>query len=119
MAVLRIVPNLAARDPAGLARFYRSLLGLDVAMDLGFIVTLAGGAQDTQLSLASEGGAGTDLPVLSIEVDDLDAVLAQARALDCPPVHGPVDEDWGVRRFFLRDPEGNLVNILTHPENRA
>ena len=119
MTVLRIVPNLAARDPAGLARFYQTLLGLDVAMDLGFIVTLAGARQGTQLSLASEGGAGTELPLISIEVDDLDAVLERARALGCPPVHGPATEDWGVRRFFLRDPQGNLVNILTHLENRA
>lgn len=119
MAVLRIVPNVAARDPAGLARFYQALLGLEVAMDLGFITTLAGGRQDTQLSLASEGGAGTELPVLSIEVDALDPVLEQAHALGCPPVHGPAIEDWGVRRFFLRDPEGNLVNILTHLEDKA
>lgn len=114
MAVLRIVPNLPARDPAALARFWAEVLGLEPVMDLGFIVTLVGGAQRGELSLASEGGAGTPLPAVSVEVDDLDAVLARARRLGCVPVHGPVDEDWGVRRFFLRDPEGNLVNILMH-----
>jgi catechol 2,3-dioxygenase-like lactoylglutathione lyase family enzyme len=41
-------------------------------------------------------------------------VLARARALGAPIPHGPVTEDWGVRRFFLQDPEGNLVNVLTH-----
>jgi hypothetical protein len=28
--------------------------------------------------------------------------------------YGPVDEHWGVRRFFVRDPFGKLVNILVH-----
>lgn len=114
MAVLRIVANLPARDPAALARFWAEVLGLEQVMDLGFIVTLAGGAQRAELSLASEGGAGTALPAVSVEVDDLDAVLARAERLGSLPVHGPVDEDWGVRRAFLRDPEGNLVNILMH-----
>lgn len=115
MAVLRIVPNVNAPDPVALAAFWRKLLALDPVMDHGWIVTLAGGGrQQAQLSLASEGGAGTPVPVLSIEVDDLDDCLARARAAGAPITHGPVTEDWGVRRFFLRDPAGNLVNILSH-----
>ena len=112
MAVLRVVPNLPARDPAALAAWYREMFGLEVAMDHGFIVTLVSGArQGAQLSLASEGGSGTDLPAVSVEVDDLDAVIA--RAGDAV-AHGPADEPWGVRRLYLRDPEGNLVNVLCH-----
>ncbi len=118
MAVRRIVPNLTARDPAGLARFYAGLLGLETVMDLGFIATLAGDAAPVQLSLASEGGAGTPVPAISVEVDDLDATLARARTLGAVITHGPVRETWGVRRFFLRDPEGNLVNILSHGDDQ-
>jgi predicted enzyme related to lactoylglutathione lyase len=114
MAVLRIVPDLFARDPAALADFYGSVFGLTRAMDGGFIVTLAGGTQPAQVSLASEGGSGTPLPAISVEVDDLDATLARARASGATIAYGPVDEPWGVRRFFLRDPEGHLVNVLTH-----
>ena len=112
MAVLRVVPNLFAADPAGLAGWYRHVLGLDVAMDHGFIVTLAAPAsQGAQLSLASEGGSGTALPTVSVEVDDLDAVIVLAGDA---VVYGPVDEPWGLRRIYLRDPEGNLVNVLCH-----
>lgn len=115
MAVSRIVPNLPARDPAALAGFWQAVLGLDPVMDHGFIVTLAGDApQSVQLSLASEGGSGTDLPALSVEVDDLNATLSRARAAGAAITYGPVAEPWGVRRFFMRDPEGNLVNILSH-----
>ncbi len=115
MTVLRIVPNLAAADPTALAGFYRTLLGLDLLMDLGFIATLGSDAlAPAQLSLASEGGSGTPVPVISVEVDDLDSVLARARELGAAIDYGPVSEPWGVRRFMLRDPADRLINILCH-----
>ncbi|MFC0812282.1 VOC family protein [Paracoccus panacisoli] len=114
MTVLRIIPNLTAPDPAALGRFWVEVLGLALVMDHGWIVTLAGGGQTAQLSLAAEGGAGTPVPAVSIEVDDLDACHARALAAGGTVTHGPVAEDWGVRRFFLRDPAGNLVNLLSH-----
>lgn len=117
MAVRRIVTNLSARDPAALADFDRTVLGLDRVMDHGWIVTLGGPAtQAVQMSLASEGGSGTPVPALSIEVDDLDDCLSRARDLGAPIASGPADEPWGVRRFFVRDPAGHLVNILSHAD---
>ncbi|WP_050523340.1 VOC family protein [Pseudorhodobacter wandonensis] len=115
MTVLRIVANLAVYKPQEVAAFYTQLLGLEVAMDLGFITTLTGtGRQTVQVSFASEGGSGTEVPTFSIEVDDLDAVLAKAEALGATPIYGPVTEPWGVRRFYLRDPVGTVINILCH-----
>ena len=117
MAVLRVVADLHADDPAALAAFYTRLFGLETAMDMGWIVTLTGeGAQTPQISIASEGGGGAPLPDLSIEVDDFDDALARAREMGAAPEHGPVTEPWGVRRFFVRDPAGRLLNILTHEE---
>lgn len=54
------------------------------------------------------------MPDLSIEVDDVDAALEGIKNAGFPIEYGPVDEPWGVRRFFVRDPLGKLVNILTH-----
>ena len=120
MAIRRIVPNLPADDPQALAAFYARVFGLDPVMDAGFIVTAAvpGRTQPAQLSLASEGGAGTPLPALSIEVDDLDTTLAAARAANAEIPYGPVTEPWGVRRFYMRDPAGHLINVLTHSETK-
>ncbi|KAA2313650.1 glyoxalase [Pseudooceanicola sediminis] len=115
MAVLRITANLGTADPTALSAFYAGLFGMDVAMDLGFIVTLQANArQSPQLSFASQGGSGTPVPDLSIEVDALDPVLERARAGELPLEYGPVEEPWGVVRMMLRDPEGRLVNVLTH-----
>ena len=50
-------------------------------MDLGFIVTFASDAAMTpQISIMREGGSGTPVPDLSVEVDDLDAVYRRALA---------------------------------------
>jgi catechol 2,3-dioxygenase-like lactoylglutathione lyase family enzyme len=115
MTVRRIVANLAATDPADLCDFYRQLLDLEVVMDHGWIVTLASEASQTpQLSIASEGGSGTPVPDLSIEVDDVDAIHRRALAAGHEIVYALTDEPWGVRRFYLRDPLGRLVNILSH-----
>ena len=115
MSVLRIVPNLPARDPSALAAFYATLFDLEIEHQMGWISFLAGPSQArAQLQTASEGGSGTPLPALTISVDDLDTPLARLRASGAAPVYGPVTEPWGVRRFYLRDPEGNLVNVATH-----
>jgi catechol 2,3-dioxygenase-like lactoylglutathione lyase family enzyme len=41
MAVLRVVPDLASTSPAQAAAFYTQVLGLQVVMDLGWVITLA------------------------------------------------------------------------------
>jgi catechol 2,3-dioxygenase-like lactoylglutathione lyase family enzyme len=118
MTVRRIVANLAVPDPASLRDFYRRLLDLEVVMDHGWFLTLAaGGTMRPQLGIASEGGSGAPVPVLSIEVDDVDRVHERARAQGCEIVYDITDEPWGVRRFFVRDPVGTIVNILSHAEN--
>ena len=114
MAVLRIVPNLHSTDPQALAAFYVDVFGVDVAMDAGFIVTLSNEEQQTQLSLASEGGSGTELPVLSIEVDALEPILERLEKAGHTPTYGPVSEPWGARRFYFKDPAGHLINVLIH-----
>jgi predicted enzyme related to lactoylglutathione lyase len=113
MAVTRIVANLTAPDPVGLARFYAQVFGLELPFDMGWIAFLSRDAtQKIELHTASEGGSGTQLPVISIGVDDLDAAEAAVRAAGAEVVYGPASEPWGLRRFFFRDPAGNLVNVV-------
>lgn len=115
MPVRRIVANIAAADPARAGAFYEELLGLRVVMDHGWIVTFAAETSAApQLSIASEGGSGTPVPDLSIEVDDVDEVYRRAVTGNFEIPYGIVDEPWGVRRFYVRDPFGRLVNILSH-----
>lgn len=95
--------------------FYGEILELNQLMNHGFIATYGSHEKmDTQISFLSEGGSGTTAPDLSIEVDDLDDVLARIKESGIPIEYGPTEEPWGVRRFYVRDPFGKLVNILTH-----
>ncbi len=115
MAVKRIVANIAATDPARARAFYGELLGLKLAMDHGWIATYASSQTSTaQVSIASQGGSGSAVPDLSIEVDNLDEVLAKVKSSGIPIEYGPANEPWGVRRFYIRDPYGKLLNILSH-----
>ena len=113
MAVTRIVANLIAPDPIELAKFYVKVFDLDLAFDMGWIAFLsADSTQKIELHTASEGGFGTELPVISIGVKDLDATETAIRAAGAEVVYGPATEPWGLRRFFFRDPAGNLVNVV-------
>ena len=115
MTVRRIVANIATPDPGKARAFYQGLLGLEIVMDHGWIVTFADvGQAAPQVSFASEGGSGTPVPDLSIEVDDVDEIHTRAVAAGFEIVYGITDEPWGVRRFFVRDPFGKIVNILSH-----
>ena len=117
MTVRRIVPNIAADDPDRARRFYADLLDLEVVMDHGWILTFASAASARpQLSVASEGDSGTPVPDVSIEVEDVDQIHQRAVAAGLEIVYGIADEPWGVRRFFLRDPFGKILNILSHAD---
>jgi predicted enzyme related to lactoylglutathione lyase len=115
MAVKRIVPDLHSDDPAASRAFYESVLGLELAMDLGWITTFAApGNPELQLSVLRQDASATVQPDVSIEVDDVDAAHAAAVRMGCEIVHPLTDEPWGVRRFFVRDPSGTVLNVLSH-----
>ena len=115
MTVRRIVTNIATKDVAAAKRFYHDVLGLDLLMDMGWIATYGSEERmQVQVSFMAEGGSGTPVPDLSIEVDDVDAALDAMKAAGFAIEYGPADEPWGVRRFYVRDPFGRLVNILSH-----
>jgi uncharacterized glyoxalase superfamily protein PhnB len=115
MTVKRIVPNFRLENPAEAKAFYQEVLGLDPVMDQGWIVTFAAPKPASpQISMAAQGGSGTDVPDVSIEVDDVDAAYERARRFGAEIVYDLTNEDWGVRRFYVRDPCGKVLNILAH-----
>ncbi|HDH0557887.1 TPA: VOC family protein [Klebsiella pneumoniae] len=116
MAVKRIIANIATPHPEATRTFYCDILGLEAVMDHGWIITFAAPAIDSspQVSIASEGGSGTAVPDLSVEVDNLEEVQQRAEKAGMKVEYGPTDEPWGVRRFYVRDPFGRLINVLSH-----
>ena len=115
MKVHRIVANIQTTDVVKAKTFYQDILGLDVIMDHGWIRTYGSNQKMTvQVSFATQGGSGTPVPDLSIEVDDVEAALQRVKEAGMPIEYGPTSEPWGVRRFYVRDPLGKLVNVMQH-----
>jgi len=115
VGVRRVVPDFHAKDIRASREFYAEILGLEVALDQGWVVTFsAPGNPAAQITLISEDATATVRPDASIEVDDVDAAHMAAQQKGYDIVHPITDEPWGVRRFFVRDPNGTVLNILSH-----
>jgi catechol 2,3-dioxygenase-like lactoylglutathione lyase family enzyme len=115
MSVKRIVPDLKTKDLDASRQFYVDVLGLEVAMDMGFIVTLVSPTNPTaQVSLMRDDESSAILPQMSVEVADVDDVHARAVSRGFKVVYPLTNEPWGVRRFFVTDPNGTIINVMCH-----
>ncbi|WP_024800047.1 VOC family protein [Nocardia sp. BMG51109] len=113
MTIRRAVPDLRPADMERTRAFYR-LLGFDEVMDLGWIVTLASPSNPTAQITLFSADAESPQPDISVEVDDVDATHDTMAAAGAEIVYTLRDEPWGVRRFFVRDPDGTVVNVVGH-----
>ena|SRR5690242_4116088 len=115
MSVKRIVPDIKSKHLDASRRFYVDVLGLEVVMDMGFIVTLASPSNPTaQVSLMLDDASSSILPQISIEVADVDDVHSRAVSGGLHVVYPLTNEPWGVRRFFVTDPSGTVINVMCH-----
>lgn len=96
-------------------KFYTEFLGFDLAMDMGWVLTFSSPTNPTaQITVVQKTETTMPRPNMSIEVPDVDAVHAKAAALGLSIVYPLTDEPWAVRRFFVADPNGVIINILSH-----
>ena len=113
MKINRAVPNIKSDHAAETRDFFTELLGFEVAMDLGWVVTVAS-PTNPSVQVTIIGTDDPAAPGISVEVDDVDAVHARAIERGLEIAYPLRDEDWGVRRFMLREPSGTTVNVLSH-----
>lgn len=115
MNIKRIVPDITSERMDESRKFYAEFLGLQLAMDMGWILTFVSSGNPTaQITLMQPAASNVPNPNVSIEVEDVDAVHAKAVALGLPVVYPLTTEPWGVRRFFVIDPNGVIVNVMCH-----
>jgi catechol 2,3-dioxygenase-like lactoylglutathione lyase family enzyme len=113
MKVRRIVPDLHG-DPQASRAFWEDVIGLELGMDLGWVIGFQSPSNETaQIIVMSEDATAPVSPNVTVEVGDVDAVHAKAVEHDCEIVHPLTDEPWGARRFFVRDPSGAVINVQT------
>jgi predicted enzyme related to lactoylglutathione lyase len=115
MTIHRVVPNLKVTDSGAGHDFYERVLGLERSFDLGWITGFRSPSNPTaQLSLLSRDATAPEDVVVSVDVADVLDAHARAQRLGYQIVHPLTDEPWGVRRFFVRDPHGHVINVLSH-----
>lgn len=114
----RIVPNIYSDDLAASKSFYIDFLKMDMAMDLGWIVTFASKENPTAQINIFQNEKDRELDntsvFLSIELPDVDQMYKRAKEFGHEVVYDIRNENWGVRRFFVKDPNGATLNLLTH-----
>jgi hypothetical protein len=113
VSIKRAVPNLRSERPAEARDFFIRLLGFEPAMDLGWVVTLAS-PDNPSVQVQIIANDDPAAPGISVEVDDVDSVHDRAVEQGLEIAYSLRDEDWGVRRFMLREPGGTMVNVLSH-----
>jgi catechol 2,3-dioxygenase-like lactoylglutathione lyase family enzyme len=113
VTIKRAVPNISSDLPAETRDFFVDLLGFEVAMDMDWVVTLAS-PTNPSVQVTIIGTDDPAAPGISVEVADVDAVHARAVERGLEIAYPLRDEEWGVRRFMLREPSGTTVNVLTH-----
>jgi catechol 2,3-dioxygenase-like lactoylglutathione lyase family enzyme len=113
VTIERAVPNISSDRPAETRDFFANLLGFDVVMDLGWVVTVAS-PTNASAQVTIIGNEDPAAPGISVEVDDVDAVHSRAVERGMEIAYPLRDEEWGVRRFMLREPSGTVVNVLSH-----
>jgi catechol 2,3-dioxygenase-like lactoylglutathione lyase family enzyme len=113
VTIKRAVPNLRSDRPTETREFFVALLGFEPVMDLDWVMTLAS-PDNPSVQVTIVANDDPAAPGISVEVDDVDAVHARALEQGLEIAYPLRDEDWGVRRFMLREPGGATVNVLSH-----
>ena len=116
MKVNRVIPDIKVDDLDTAREFYAGFLGLsDEEFNLGWVARFTSPETGASVQVLTEDETGHTNPVASVLVEDVDAAFAEAQEQGIEIVHPLTHEEWGVRRFFVRAPDGNLFNIVAHP----
>lgn len=115
MRATRITANLRVDDIEAAKGFYTDYLGLSTEeFNLGWVARYTSPDNGEHVQLVTRDATAPEDSVISVHTDDLDGAYEEARKLGFEIVHPITTEEWGVRRFFVRAPDGNVINIVSH-----
>jgi predicted enzyme related to lactoylglutathione lyase len=115
MQVTRIIADLHVTDVAEAKSFYTDYLGLSVEeFNLGWVARYTSPDSGANVQLVTRDANAPENPVISVLTDDVDGAYAEAQRLGYEIVHPLTTEAWGPRRFFVRAPDGNVLNVVGH-----
>jgi predicted enzyme related to lactoylglutathione lyase len=117
MRARRIMPNLRVADIEAAKGFYTDFLGLTTEeFNMGWVARYTSPETGARVQLLTRDAAAAEDAVISIHTDDVEGAYEQAQRLGYEIVHPLTTEEWGVHRFLVRAPDGNVVNIVDHTD---
>ncbi|CAM3975117.1 VOC family protein [Tsukamurella strandjordii] len=116
MRVHKVITNIPVSDIASARGFYADFLGLsDEEFNLGWVARFSSPDHAASVQLVTGDQTAETDSAISVMTDDVDAAYAEAQAAGYEIVHPLTSEEWGPRRFFVRAPDGTVVNVVGHP----
>jgi len=113
MRVTQIIADLQVPDLKTAKTFYMDYLGLtEEQFNLGWVARYASPDTGINLQLLTRDASAAEDPVISVVVDDVEEAYALAQEHGYVIVHPLATEEWGVTRFFVRAPDGNVLNVV-------
>lgn len=117
MRVISVIADIPVGDVGAARSFYADYLGLSVEeFNLGWVARYTSPDTGANVQLLTRDATAPEDPVVSVRVDDIEAALKEAQQRGYEIVHPLTTEPWGVTRFFVRAPDGNVFNIAQHRE---
>jgi predicted enzyme related to lactoylglutathione lyase len=113
--VISVIADIPVADVASAKTFYADYVGLSVEeFNMGWVARYTSPDTGANVQLLTRDATAGENPVVSIKVDDVEAALKEAERRGYEIVHPLTTESWGVRRFFVRAPDGNVFNVAQH-----
>jgi catechol 2,3-dioxygenase-like lactoylglutathione lyase family enzyme len=115
MRATRIIANLRVADVEATRSFYTDYLGLSTEeFNMGWVARYTSPDTRTRVQLVTGDASAPENSVVSVLTDDIDGAYEEAQKLGYEILYPMTTEPWGVRRFFVRAPDGNVLNIAYH-----
>jgi len=119
MRVTGITANLSVGDIVGTRSFYTDYLGLAVEeFNMGWVARYRSPDGRASVQLVTRDATAPVDSTISVHAGaGVDEAYAEAKRRGFEIVHPLTDEPWGVRRFFVRAPDGNVINVVSHSDD--
>jgi predicted enzyme related to lactoylglutathione lyase len=113
LRVTRIIADLHVSEIESAKDFYADYLGLsDEEFNMGWVARFTSPQTGVSVQLVTHDAAATEDPVITVKVDDVESAYLDAQQRGYEIVHPLTTEPWGVTRFFVRAPDGNVLNVV-------
>jgi catechol 2,3-dioxygenase-like lactoylglutathione lyase family enzyme len=115
MRVKKISTNLHVDDIDRAREFWADWMGLrEEEFNLGWVARFTDPDSGAHVQLVTRDATAPEDSALSVHVEDVEDAYAEAQQRGYEIVLPLRDETWGVRRFFVRSPDGTLLNVVQH-----